>query len=43
MALKIIIGVVISLALSAWAFYIDNKGIKDTDEPEEADDKSKEE
>ena len=43
MALRIIIGVVVVVAISAWAFYIDNKGVKNTDEPESADDTSKEE
>lgn len=40
MAVRIIIGVVVVLALSAWVFYIDNKGDKSADD---ADDEKKEE
>ena len=35
MAVRIIIGVVVVLALSAWVFYIDNKGGKNTDNADE--------
>ena len=36
MAVRIIIGVVVVLALSAWVFYVDNKGDKSTDNADEA-------
>ncbi len=31
MGLRITIGIVVCVALSAWAFYIDNRGIRNDD------------
>ena len=43
MALRIIIGVVVCVAISAWAFYIDNKGVENSDETDESDKTSEKE